>query len=579
MKDRPNSGDKIKRSIRPASGLALPEERPAEPSSVSMTSKMRRSPVLPVVMCGVMMLTAAGIGACSASSASAPSGSDRSAVVATGDQESDAATHYANAVRESQNGNIDKAIEEFRLAGDYQDAKKLLTDLCIAQGDKAVEEGNPDKALEYYKIAGEYQDVSEKTSAVAYAQGVAARKNGKYKEAVEFFTRAGEYKDAAEQLGMCYYSLAEEELQKGKTDLLAGYYRKAGNYKDAVEKAKQYSYEDGVYFFKKGDFLSAAGNFEYAGDYKDAQERVKISYYKLGMECLKNKDYEHAEDYLEYAGNYKDAAAKLKEANYYLGAEALKNGQNDYAVEYFKAAGNYKNAKKRLSEVSYKMGLESLRNKDFEKAKKYFSKCGKYRYAKDLAKACSAEILYGENKIGNAANEYKQVSSKVKVEGFNIQGRKREITQEAVFARVEGDWKAKSNNTYVKNTKRKFRYKRRRTRLVKSKKWYLKSLASGQYLEISYYKNDDGTFDYTVKACFVHFLKFAASRKNLDTDYYEVEKTFEGLKKFPTSIKLDKNVTVKYKKGKFTLYYARHKGYRSNYTQFRSTVKFKKSYK
>ena len=288
------------------------------------------------------------------------------------------------------------------------------------------------------------------------------------------------------------------------------------------------------------------------------------------MECFNKKDYEHAEDYLGYAGNYKDAAAKLREVYYYLGADELKRNLFDQATEHLQAAGNFKNAKTLLVQVSYEEGLEKLQNKAFADAKAYFLKCGKYKYAQDLARVCTAEIYYKDDRISAAAKQYKLVSPKVKVSEFDVQGRKAEVTKEASFAVYEGDWTPRSNSIYVKNTKKTRRYR-------KWKKWYFKSLVTDQSLEITCGKNDDGTYYATIEVSFMRFSNFSYNRDDLETNYHYIKRELDNLKTFPTSIKLENGVTLKYKKGVFTLSYAKNVKKGSTKTEFRSTVKFKKS--
>ena len=86
----------------------LPEEDPAESSSVYAVKNRKRNLVIPAAICSAVIMAAAGMAACSA--APEPSNSRIPAIESTESQENEAATHYANAVLESQNGHPDKAI-------------------------------------------------------------------------------------------------------------------------------------------------------------------------------------------------------------------------------------------------------------------------------------------------------------------------------------------------------------------------------------------------------------------------------------------------------------------------------------
>lgn len=449
-------------------------------------------------------------------------------------EQSELGIHYAKGVYLSSYGDKEKAVEELTLAESFKDAKQLAGKILIELGDKAAEAEDYAKAATYWSKAEFYDIVPDRDEPFIYGLGLKAMNEKDYKTAIGHFERIFEFKDAHMQECECYYQLAEQEYA-------------AGN----LEKAEEY--------------------------YVKCEMRHEGSYYKheevcetLGLAALEKKDYDKAAKYLEKAKNYsKEAKEKGKEAFYYKASECLDSKNYTDAAKFFELADDFKDAKAKAKECNYQAAIAEIIEKDFDDAKDYLAGLGKYKSAQDLINVCNAEISYENDQISKAANYYAKVSKKLKINGFDVQGRRAAISAELAFAKIAGDYTAKSNNTYVKNIKKTRRY-------TKWRKWYLTRTADDQYLSIEYTKNDDGTFDLSITASFAYFVNYSANKANVQTDDYDVSKTLTKLKKVPSKIKLDSYTTLVYKKGVFTIVYARNQKSGSSTNQFRATVKFKR---
>ncbi|MBP5774984.1 MAG: zinc-ribbon domain-containing protein [Clostridiales bacterium] len=450
-------------------------------------------------------------------------------------EEAEIGTHYAQGVLYLAYGNKEKAAEELVLAKDFKDANELAGKCLIELGDKAAEEEDYEKAATYWSRAEFFTAVPDRDEPFIYGLGIKAMNEKDYNKAIEEFARIPTYKDAHLKECDCYYQLAEKEYA-------------AGNLEDAEK------------YYEKCEMRAQ-------GSYEKHKEICKT----LGLAALEKKDYDKAAMYLEKAAEYSDEAAEKGKEAFYLRAGEYFNSKNyREAAKLYKLAGNYKDSAALAKESNYQYGIESMAEGYFDTAKDFLAECGKYKSAQDLIRVCNAEIYYADGLVNQAVSTYAKVPKTLKINGFDIQGRKAMISAESTLAKAGGSYTAKSNNTYVKNIKKTKRYK-------KWKKWYLKRTVSDQTLEIEYSKNDDGTFDITFRASFVYFTNYSSNMANVETDYYDVTKTIEKVKTMPSKIKLDSYTTLVYKKGVFTLVYSRNKKSGSSTNQFRSTVKFKKT--
>ena len=445
------------------------------------------------------------------------------------------ASHYAKAMHLSAYGNKEKAVEELILAGDYKDSKQMIYNLLIELGDKAAGEEDYAKASDFYQKAKTYKEVTGKDDVINYGTAVKAFNEGKYEEAIPLFTKCNGFGESEKYIEQCYFQMAEEAYAKNDLLTAAKYYRNTGKY--------------------------VGGG---------TVKRQEI-FYGLGKKALEEKDYDKAAEYLSACGqHYEDVAQIGKEAFYYKGNKLLSEKDFFGAAGYFELAGNYKDSKTLYKESYYRSAIDYISEKMFDSAKNWLEYVGKYKYSQDLSNICDAELAYENKQISKAASLYAKVSKKIKISGFNVQARKAAVITESAFAKASGEWTATSNNTFVKHTKKTRRYK-------KWKKWYLIRLMSDQYIDVEYSANEDGTFNLEVKAEFCRFMNFAWSQYDVETDYMTVEKEFKNLKKMPSKLNMGSGVTIKYSKGKYTLVFSKKVKSGSSTTQYKATVKFKKS--
>ena len=105
-----------------------------------------------------------------------------------------------------------------------------------------------------------------------------------------------------------------------------------------------------------------------------------------------------------------------------------------------------------------------------------------------------------------------------------------------------------------------------------TRKYYLKSLQTGQYISISSSDNGDGTFNMKVYVCYVRFTTPSLYGASYTTE----SKEFFNIKSFPSTIKMASGAKIVYKSGKYTLTYAKNTKSGRVKNQYRSTVVYKK---
>jgi tetratricopeptide (TPR) repeat protein len=255
--------------------------------------------------------------------------------------------------------------------------------------------------------------------------------------------------------------------------------------------------------------------------------------------------------------------------NYIKGKKAYDAKEYASAASYFEAAGSIKNAKLLMQSSYYTLGNIDFKNKSYSYAAFYYSKCGKYKNAQQLVYVCKGEQAFKDKDYAHAISNYKKVSKKLKVSGINIKSRKALMNRMAKFESIKGEYSAVSNKLVSMNVFRLYSTYRNW--------WTQKELEYGQELVLDYKVNSNGTihlFGYVSHACFYNYSAYS-SLVNATSRNITISKN--GLKKFPTSIKLDSRTKLKYKKHKFTLTYKKKERESIySYNVYKSTVVYKK---
>ena len=470
---------------------------------------------------------------------------------------------YNNAVNAYTAGNYEEAAKQFDKLGDYRDSKQRsaesLTRMHYENGKLAFASGDYDKAKEEYQAAGDYENAKlfaeESERASHYAKGESLGSSGDIDKAIEEFKKS-EYKDFKDKISDLYIKKSDKALADGQSEQALEFAKTAAEYKDSEEPVLSCYYKMGEDAFAKNDLRHAVSYFVDAEDFKDARDKAKSIYYTLGTDALNKKDYENAATFLKLAGDFKDASTIAKEAFYITGMNRYKEKNYAAASEFFKLAGTYKDAKNYYLASTYVNGLSLLKALKYDEAVECYQACGSYKFSKDMVNVCLAEAQLAAGELYNAVATYKKVSSKAKISGFDIQGRKNFVSRWYTMDRICGDYMVTSNFIQVRKTWTSPGMKHIRG-------WTLKGIRPDQGISIKYSANTDGTFNITGAVSWCRILNYATVEANVRTETHVSKFQFAHVKKFPTTIKLSGGAKLTYKNGQFKVsYYKKNKKYK-----------------
>ena len=474
-------------------------------------------------------------------------------------------------------GDYKTAASAFEEIGGFRDSKDRAAEsvmlLHYTNGRAAFDSGNYERAKAEFTAAGTYKDsaemAAESEKALHYAAALTLITGGQTDAAVEELKLCGDYRDSKKLIFDQFISRGDLALGSGNYETAADYYVKASEFGPVSGKENIISYGYGVRALKSGQYEAAAGYFSKAGNFQDSAEQAKSCYQKLAETAIAANDFENAAKYYEKTGLQSNVVnSKLKDYCYTAGVNAFKQKDYDSAASYLTTAGDYKNSRELLKECIYCQGIERLAAKEFDQGAALFRKCGKYKFAQDLVRVCTAESYYANGSLNEAAAAYSKVSPKTSVPGFNVQGRKISINTERSLIKLSGEWTAKSNDAYIRIVRKRGKHK------VKIKRSQ-KKLVGGQKLYFAYRENPDGTFDVTIQATYYRFVSYSRMHALSNAGVASIEKTYFKVRKLPSTFKISKNLTVKYSKGTFILFYSRNNKKKYKTDQYRSTVKYR----
>ena len=462
---------------------------------------------------------------------------------------------YNQAVNAYTAGNYAEAAKQFDKLGDYRDSKQRsaesVTRMHYENGKLAFASGEYEKAKDEYLAGGDYENskllAEECDRASHYTKGGSLSSSGDLDKAIEEYQKS-EYKDFKDKIAELYAKKSDKAISDGQNDQALEFAKKAAENKGSDEPILSCYYKMGEEALAKNDLRNAASHYVNAEEYKDASDKAKSVYYTLGTDALGKKDYENAASFLKLAGDFKDAKAIAKEAFYITGSNRYKEKNYAAASEFFKLAGDYKDANALYLASSYTNGLLNLKAGNYSDAAESFEACGNYKYAKDLVNVCIGEAAVANNKLSDAIAAYKKVSSKAKVSGFNIQGRKSFVSRWNTIHNISGSYGVLSNFIICSKITRSGNMRYR-------KGWTLNGLITSQTVAIKYSVNTDGTFNITGTAVWGRLLNCPAAEADLKVDVHSSNFQFAHVKSFPKTIKLSGGAKLTYKNGRFSVSY------------------------
>ena len=218
-------------------------------------------------------------------------------------------------------------------------------------------------------------------------------------------------------------------------------------------------------------------------------------------------------------------------------------------------------------ETKYKKGIELLKVGEYSKAEELFKACGDYEYAPDLINVCKAEIEYLKGNYTSAQSFYSKVSEKAEAPDFNVQQKKANIASRIAIKKLDGSYRAVSNNITMTKYKKK-----------KKLQWYYSiGVWSGQDLQLSCTENADGTFDVTGYIQFWRYTKFNKKESKIKKGVYKLPINLKNIKKFPSKIVLAKGVTLTYSSNLFVVNYSKTTKSGKTKVVYKSRVAYRKS--
>ena len=462
---------------------------------------------------------------------------------------------YNQAVNAYTAGNYAEAAKQFDKLGDYRDSKQRsaesVTRMHYENGKLAFASGEYEKAKDEYLAAGDYENskllAEECDRAAHYTKGGSLSSSGDIDKAIEEYQKSG-YKDFKDKIAELYIKKSDKAISDGQNDQALEFAKKAAESKGSNEPVLSCYYKMGEEAVAKNDLKNAALYYVNAEEFKDAPDKAKSVYYTLGTDALGQKDYENAASFLKLAGDFKDASSIAKEAFYITGSNRYKEKNYAAAGEFFKLAGDYKDANALYLTSCYTNGLLNLKARNYADAAESFEACGNYKFAKDLVNVCIGEAAVANNKLSDAIAAYNKVSSKAKISGFDIQGRKSFISRWRTIDNISGSHGVISN--YIVS------WRIKRSGYLKLKKgWKTKLLLTNQAVSIKYSANTDGTFNITGNVVWCRLLNCPAAEADLRVDAHSSDFEFAHVKSFPKTIKLSGGAKLTYKNGKFTVSY------------------------
>ena len=185
--------------------------------------------------------------------------------------QSEQGVHYNNACALVEEGNYAEAIEEYKLAQDFLDSRKLLNETYILYGDELVTQGKYDEAIAEYNKA----NASDKVADAYNLKGEDLFQQKRYADAAEAFGSAGN----EDRQVACAIRLIEDNKDYATAHTILK------NCYSSTAVAYNY-YTSGMLSLESGDYPTAINYFGACTGLLDADSRKVESIFLLAEQKL-----------------------------------------------------------------------------------------------------------------------------------------------------------------------------------------------------------------------------------------------------------------------------------------------------
>ena len=347
---------------------------------------------------------------------------------------------YAAAEQKLAEKKFDEASEQFRVLGDYSDAKQRSVSCIYDKAAYLHQSGKYTEAADVYLSLNE----TEKANQELYEKAKALWDAGDLQGAREEYKALGSYSDAAQQLIKVCIEMAEQsilnkdyaaalsvyqgleqtpEIKEREYSLAQvcydeGYYAEAtsayetlGQYELSLSKLPIARYAWADQLFTAGKYAEAAEQFMLLGEMTDSQDRAKESVYQLATTCLDNKEYDLAKSHFESIPGYNDADIMSKECDYRKASDLMGEGKNKEAEIIFRALGDYSDSKTKTEQCVYNQAEILFIKGHYMEAKKLYDTIS-FSDSNTKAKQCvynQAGVLFNQGDYAGAKVMYASV--------------------------------------------------------------------------------------------------------------------------------------------------------------------------
>ena len=167
---------------------------------------------------------------------------------------------YAYARQLEDAGQLEPAVQQFALVGEYEDAARRITaleyELAVREMDKS-----PEAALARFEALGSYQDSEDKARECRYRMAAAAYDADEFESALEQFEALGKFGDSASQAQRSRYALAAQLSGEGSYAEAAELYAACGVYLDAEERTMRARYDMAAALQAEENYEAASAAF------------------------------------------------------------------------------------------------------------------------------------------------------------------------------------------------------------------------------------------------------------------------------------------------------------------------------
>ncbi len=259
---------------------------------------------------------------------------------------------YNLAEKQAEAGNYEGAVENYKLAGDYEDAVDKFTDVFYRWAEQLLGDGQRARAADMFHEILDYKDAAERELDIHYEDACAAKDAGNLVDAIAGFERCEGFRDSGEKKDETLKEMGRKQTEEGHYEEAITILLRISDEDMAVDEIRTVNDRHILALAASGDYDEAIRMAKTSEIHGDRSAQVTALKYQKAVKTMEKQDFEGAAAIFAELRTYRDSG-NLYISCMQMNADKLaEKGKYEQALALYQTYGDAQTLMSRINEFA-----------------------------------------------------------------------------------------------------------------------------------------------------------------------------------------------------------------------------------